>query len=218
LIYQGKSSSNFPTVAEVKWRILPKLLVSLGIDAVVLDDCDFYGATIPIHLGMPYAILSNAIHFDYSGYTPFCYYDYAHESTPEGIRRNRQGVAKFIQMLVRSHANVIAQVKKTGINGDWENPSSLYSGYPWITQCPREFDFESSHWPRHFHYAGPFQHRCRARNALRIVLRTADTVQKISKRKKMPSSAFFPFRERNPIRRASRHGTWIINPRTLLSL
>jgi MGT family glycosyltransferase len=146
-------------IAEAKWRILPKLLVSLGIDAVVLDDCDFHGATIPIHLGMPYAILSNAIHFDYSGYTPFCYYDYAHESTPEGIRRNRQGVAKFIQMLVRSHANVIAQVKKTGINGDWENPSSWYSGYPWITQCPREFDFESSHWPRHFHYAGPFHDR-----------------------------------------------------------
>ena len=47
-------------------------------------------------------------------------------------------------------------MKKAGINGDWENPSSLYSGYSWITQCPREFDFESSHWPRHFHYAGPF--------------------------------------------------------------
>ena len=158
---KGEESQQFvldaiAAIAEVKWRILPKLLVSLGIDAVVLDDCDFYGATIPIHLGMPYAILSNAIHFDYSGYTPFCYYDYAHESTSEGLRRNRQGVAKFIQMLVRSHANVIAQAKKIGINGDWENPSSLYSGYPWITQCPREFDFESSHWPRHFHYAGPF--------------------------------------------------------------
>jgi zeaxanthin glucosyltransferase len=37
-----------------------------------------------------------------------------------------------------------------------EDPSSLFSGRPWITQCPREFDFESSHWPKQFHYAGPF--------------------------------------------------------------
>ena len=32
----------------------------------------------------------------------------------------------------------------------------MFSDRPWITQCPREFDFESSHWPDQFHYAGPF--------------------------------------------------------------
>src|ERR1700730_3697103 len=26
----------------------------------------------------------------------------------------------------------------------------------WMTQCPREFDFESSHWPPQFHHTGPF--------------------------------------------------------------
>jgi MGT family glycosyltransferase len=26
----------------------------------------------------------------------------------------------------------------------------------WLTQTPKEFDFESSHWPSQFHYAGPF--------------------------------------------------------------
>src|SRR5260221_209199 len=26
----------------------------------------------------------------------------------------------------------------------------------WLTQTPREFDFESSHWPPQFHYTGPF--------------------------------------------------------------
>jgi MGT family glycosyltransferase len=32
----------------------------------------------------------------------------------------------------------------------------MFSDLPWITQCPREFDFESSRWPKQFHYTGPF--------------------------------------------------------------
>ena len=141
---------------EVKWRTLPNLLSSTGIDALVVDNYDFYGEIIPMRLGMPYAIVSNALHFDYSGYTPLCVYDWAHENTPEAIKRNRQGVSKFTQMLIRSNAELIAQAEKAGIKANWEDPSSLFSDRPWITECPREFDLESSHWPKQFHYAGPF--------------------------------------------------------------
>jgi zeaxanthin glucosyltransferase len=141
---------------EVKWKTLPNLLSATGIDALVVDNYDFYGEIIPMRLGMPYAIVSNALHFDYSGYTPLCVYDWAHENTPEAVTRNREGVSKFSRMLVRSNAEVIAQAEKAGIKANWEDPSSLFSDRPWITQCPREFDFESSHWPDHFHYAGPF--------------------------------------------------------------
>jgi zeaxanthin glucosyltransferase len=105
---------------------------------------------------MPYAVLSNALHFDYSGYTPLCVYDYAHDNTPEAINRNRQGVSKFTQMLMRSNAELIGQAESAGIKPNWQDPSSLFLDRPWITQCPREFDFESSHWPKQFHYAGPF--------------------------------------------------------------
>src|SRR6266403_561799 len=141
---------------EVKWRTLPDLLSSTGIDALVVDNYDFYGEIIPMRIGMPYAIVSNALHFDYSGYTPLCLYDWAHENTPEAIKRNRQGVSKFTQMLIGSNAVLIAQAEKAGIKANWADPSSLFSDRPWITQCPREFDFESSHWPKQFHYAGPF--------------------------------------------------------------
>jgi MGT family glycosyltransferase len=141
---------------EVKWSTLPNLLSSTGIDALVVDNYDFYGEIIPMRLGMPYAVVSNALHFDYSGYTPLCVYDWAHENKPEAIKRNRQGVSKFTQMLIGSNAEVIAQAEKAGIKVNWEDPSSLFSDRTWITQCPREFDFESSHWPDRFHYAGPF--------------------------------------------------------------
>ena len=143
-------------ITEVKWRTLPNLLSSTGVDALVVDNYDFYGEIIPMRLGMPYAVVSNALHFDYSGYTPLCIYDWAHENTPEAVKRNRQGVSKFTQMLIRSNAEVIVQAERAGIRANWEDPSSLFSDRPWITQCPREFDFESSHWPKQFHYAGPF--------------------------------------------------------------
>jgi zeaxanthin glucosyltransferase len=142
-------------VSAVKWKTLPKVLSSAGIDALVLDNFDFYGELIPMRLGMPYAVLSNALHFDYSGYTPLCIYGWAHENTPEARERNLQGVSKFTEVLIRSHAELIAQAEKAGIKANWEDPSSLFSDRPWITQCPREFDFENSHWPQQFHHAGP---------------------------------------------------------------
>jgi MGT family glycosyltransferase len=105
---------------------------------------------------MPYATVSNALHFDYSGYTPLCVYEWAHDNTPAAIKRNRQGVSKFTQMLIHSNRELIAQAERAGIRANWEDPSSLFSDRLWITQCPQEFDFESSHWPEQFHCAGPF--------------------------------------------------------------
>src|SRR6266436_426336 len=100
---------------EVKWRSLPDLLSSTGIDALVVDNYDFYGEIIPMRIGMPYAVVSNALHFDYSGYTPLCVYGWGHENTPEAIKRNRQGVSKFTQMLIGSNAELIAQAEKAGV-------------------------------------------------------------------------------------------------------
>src|SRR5260370_6233497 len=79
---------------EVKWRTLPNLLSSTGIDALVVDNYDFYGEIIPMRLGMPYAIVSNALQFDYSGYAPLCVYDWAHENTPEAHKKKPPGRLK----------------------------------------------------------------------------------------------------------------------------
>jgi zeaxanthin glucosyltransferase len=143
-------------VSEVKWHSLPKLIAAEGVDALVIDDYEFYAAALPMHLGMPYAVLSNALHFDYSGFTPLHVYDWKHENKPEAIARNREGVSKFTQMLIRNNTSVIALAEKAGIKANWSDPSSMFSDLPWITQCPKEFDFESSHWPKQFNYAGPF--------------------------------------------------------------
>jgi UDP:flavonoid glycosyltransferase YjiC (YdhE family) len=109
-----------------------------------------------MELGIPYIHVSNALHFDYSGYTPLGLYNWPHQITPAALARNREGVAKFAKMLEGSNAGIRAYAKSAGLEIDWEDPGSTLSPLASITQTPRAFDFESSHWPTQFHHTGPF--------------------------------------------------------------
>ena len=104
---------------------------------------------------MPYIHVSNALHCDFSGYTPLCLYDWLHQTTASALARNREGVAKFTKILENANAGIRAYAKSAGLDVDWDNPSATISKLAWITQCPREFDFES-YWPPQFHHTGPF--------------------------------------------------------------
>jgi hypothetical protein len=55
---------------EAMLNSLPATLAAAAVDAVVLDTVLFYTELVPISLGIPYAHVANALHFDYSGYTP----------------------------------------------------------------------------------------------------------------------------------------------------
>lgn len=105
---------------------------------------------------MPYVHVSNALHFDYSGYTPMCVYDWLHETTPEALAGNRKGVANFVQMFTQANTAVGAHAERIGLKVEWQNPSATISKLAWLTQTPKEFDFESSHWPPQFYHTGPF--------------------------------------------------------------
>jgi zeaxanthin glucosyltransferase len=69
-------------------------------------------------LGLPYVHISNAPHFDYSGYTPLCLYDWPHETTPAAQARNREGVAKIARMLKEANAAVRAYAERAGLKID----------------------------------------------------------------------------------------------------
>jgi UDP:flavonoid glycosyltransferase YjiC (YdhE family) len=157
---QGEDGMRFTIEAlgammEVTLNSLPTTLAAAGADAVVLDTYQFYVEVIPMSLGMPYMHVSNALHFDYSGYTPLSVYDWPHETTAAALARNRKGVANLTQMLKQANAGVRAYAERAGLKIDWKDPSATISKLGWITQTPKEFDFESSHWPKQFHYTGP---------------------------------------------------------------
>jgi zeaxanthin glucosyltransferase len=141
---------------EAMLNSLPAMLTAAGVDAVVLDTSLIYAELAPMSLGMPYIHVSVALHGDYSGCTPPYFYDWPHETTPVALARNRKGVESFLEMLAPTIAVARAYAKSAGLDVDWDNPSATISNLAWITQTPREFDFESSHWPKEFHYTGPF--------------------------------------------------------------
>jgi MGT family glycosyltransferase len=59
-------------------------------------------------------------------------------------------------VLEENNAGIRAHAKTVGLKVDWEDPGSTLSPLASITQVPRAFDFESSHWPSQFHHTGPF--------------------------------------------------------------
>ena len=137
-------------------KTLPTVIETNDVEALVIDSVNFYTELAAIQLGMPYLHVACAMHFDYSGRTPLCLYGRPHQTTPQALARNREDVAKFVKILKNANAGVKAYAEKVGLEVDWDDPSSTISPLGWITQVPRAFDYESSHWPPQFHHTGPF--------------------------------------------------------------
>src|SRR5260221_6918850 len=139
---------------EVMLKSMPAMLEATAVDALIIDPIQFYAELAPMNLGIPYIHVAVAIHCDYSGYTPLCVYGDPHETTTEAMPRNQKGVANLAKML--GNDGVKAYAKNAGFKIDWEDPGFTLSKIAWLTQTPREFDFENSNWPSQFHHTGPF--------------------------------------------------------------
>jgi zeaxanthin glucosyltransferase len=137
-------------------KSLPTMAQANGIDALVLDTVQFYAELGAIQLDIPYLHVSAAVYFDFSGYAPLSLYGWPHQPTPGARARNQEGVARFVNLLEGANQGVKAYADRVGLKVDWEDPGSTLSPLASITQIPRAFDFESSHWPSQFHHTGPF--------------------------------------------------------------
>jgi MGT family glycosyltransferase len=105
------------------------------------------------------------MHLDFSGHAPLSTFGWPHEKTAAALVRNRDGVKRIVQIMQNANSEVRAQADSAGLKVDWDDLSSTLSPLAFITQVPKAFDFESSHWPRHFHHTGPF-HDGQGREAL----------------------------------------------------
>ena len=137
-------------------KSLPEIVRTNGVDALLLDTVQFYVELGPMQLGLPYIQVSNGLHFDYSGYTPLCVYGWPHETTSAALARNREGVAKWADLLQSVNGGVRAHAQSIGLKIDWNDLSSTLSPWASVSQTPNAFDFEGSHWPPQFHHTGPF--------------------------------------------------------------
>jgi MGT family glycosyltransferase len=158
---QGEDALRFSVRAvlaqtEAILKSLPAIVEANGIDALIIDTVQFYAELGAMQLGMPYVHVSNGVHHDYSGYTPLCLYGWPHKTTAAALARNREGVTKWANLLNSLNGDIKAHAESVGLKIDWNDLDSTVSPFASITQLPRVFDFESSHWPPQFHHTGPF--------------------------------------------------------------
>ena len=139
---------------EAMLESMPDMLEATGVDALIIDHIQFYAELVPMKLGLPYIHAAVAMHCDYSGYTPLSIYGDPHLTAPEAIARNRQGVVKFAKMI--QNDGVKAYARNAGFKINWQDPGFTLSKIASLSQTPREFDFENSHWPSQFRHTGPF--------------------------------------------------------------
>jgi MGT family glycosyltransferase len=134
---------------------LAQTLRNTQVDALVLDQADYGLGLVPMHLGMPYVHVSNALHLDFSAVTPICTVDWQHETTSDALVRNQAGLKAFMHLYEPATSIAHNYAREVGLDIDWSDPFVSLSKLAWITQTPKEFDFNSSHWPAQFHYTGP---------------------------------------------------------------
>ncbi len=158
---QGQEALEFThrTIAEIlqaAFDDFPRALREAGADALVIDGVLIELGLVPMHLGIPYVHVSNALHHDFSGHTPHFAFDWPHETTPEAFARNKEGARSFLKLLERNRLIARGYAERVGLDFDCNDPLAGISRLAWLTQTPKEFDFPSSHWPPQFHHTGPF--------------------------------------------------------------
>src|ERR1700739_4226643 len=105
-----------------------------GVKALLIDAGHFYAELGAIQLGIPYIHVANAMHSDYSGYTPLWAYGWPYEYTERARARNREGVARFARMFERNRAGVERYAERVGLKVDWADLLSTTSLLASITK------------------------------------------------------------------------------------
>jgi len=139
---------------EAIFRSLPRMLEKTGVEALVLDPIQFFVELAAMKSRIPYVTVATALYLDFSGYTPHGIFDWPHETTPEALARNLEAATKAAKLYYNEGTKAYA--RELGFKTDLDHPSWVFSELAYITQIPKEFDFEHPLLPAQFHYTGPF--------------------------------------------------------------
>jgi len=145
-----------PGLTQAAFDYLPRKLKEIGIEAMAIDTAHSFIEIAPMSMGIPYVHIWNILPLDFSGATPIGLYSWPNDPTPEGLRRNLEGLQPLGAMMGNLVSMAMSYTTKADLEIDWSDPYATVSKLAIIAQTPKEFDFVGSTWPPHFHYAGPF--------------------------------------------------------------
>ena len=155
-VLRHSSRELLPGVCKAALEHLPEKIAETGVEALVFDKIYFYLELVAMNLGIPYVHIWSVLHVDFSGFTPPCIFSWPHETTPEAVARNVEGLKVAGEILAPIAEVAKPYAETAGLQIDWNDPTATTSKLAVIAQTPVEFDFPNPHWPAEFHNAGPF--------------------------------------------------------------
>jgi zeaxanthin glucosyltransferase len=136
----------------------PKLIRSLGVDFLLVDEVDPAGATIAEYLRLPYVTLSNALTVYRDGYVPPVFTSWKYSRSYAARVRNHLGY-RLQQFLTKEWFDAINLQRL-----EWKLKPRLRAEdfvSPWahLSQQPPCFDYPREQLPPQFQYTGPWHDR-----------------------------------------------------------
>jgi hypothetical protein len=89
-------------------------LAEACVEALVIDTMHAFVELVPMSLGMPYVHVWNIFPLDLSGATPPGVFSWPHESTPEALARNLEGVKTAGELFAHVVPPAMSYAKKVG--------------------------------------------------------------------------------------------------------
>lgn len=81
-----------PGLVKAPLQHLPAKIAETGLQALIIDTLYRLLELVPMHLRLPYIQIWNVLHFDFSGSTPLALYSWPHQTSPEALARNDEGL------------------------------------------------------------------------------------------------------------------------------
>src|SRR5260221_3973056 len=113
-----------PGLVKAALEHLPEKLRETGIEALVIDTVYRFLELVPMRLGMPYAQIWNVLPLDRSGSTPPYYFSWPHQTTPEALARNIEGLKRISRLSAPGLAVSQSYADENGLQIDWNDPAA----------------------------------------------------------------------------------------------
>ena len=107
------------------------MVETTGIEGLIIDPIQFFVQLGDRKLGIPYITVATTFYLDYFGYTPLCAYDWSHETTPEALLRNQEGIVNCVRPMYNDATKAYAK------EADLDHPSWIFSELAYITQIKK---------------------------------------------------------------------------------
>jgi MGT family glycosyltransferase len=132
---------------------LPDAVSAAGVDRLLVDQVCPAACTVAERLGLPFAMISNALPVDREPGVPPYFTGWLPSQSPWARWRNQLGNALLDRLTEPLWRDLREQRERFGLPR-WHSREQIQSPWLRLAQLPAAFDFPRKQLPAHFHYVG----------------------------------------------------------------